>query len=589
MNKPLFIIEIAAALLIFGCSTGDNSEAGDMTHANGTPVATGGYATGPTAGMEGQAGRKDDAPGEMMDGGVQTLPPEKEKLVDFEQPQAGKRFVFVVNPETDSVFIIDSKNFAVKTAHPPGDKPTFLKTVESPTDEADIAIVLNAPLVAKDEENNAAVIRAKADEEPTANALRVVKNSNVIAVSPDGRHAVVYYNSNYSSASDSSGRYQDVTVISLSKESDQSFNITVGFRPSAVYFTSDGTKGFVVTEDGVSILDFAEIERSGAGVAETVSLGYTLSERPSDVSITADGRYALARLQNDAAVYLVDLETRSIKALNLVLKEIINRDSDADDDDAGVDPRVSQGQITDLDLAASGDYAVAVLRDTSEVLKIPVPQAFDDPSQINATKIDGVVIGLSELAPDGRHALLYTTVVPDERVTVLDLEGETKPQTVRLQKSIETVAIAPDSKNALLIHTKQEGWREDPAIDENTRIDRSYGYSILRLADGFPKLQVTDTQLGPFVITPEYLFILFRDDALSIKEVQRVSLVSLQVDTIGLKRPPYSIGSISQFERVFIAQEQAGGLITLMDWKGDLREDISGFDRNPKIERGSEK
>jgi hypothetical protein len=586
------IIGIAAALaalLVIGCSAESASDkagyaenfgpAGDGMDA-GLPM--GGRTAFEPPGAEGAATGSMD-PSILLNGDAPVLPPEEEKLIDFEQPQAGKRFVFVANPETHKVFIIDAQNYSVKSKSP-GERPTYLKSVTTSTDEADTVIVLNIPSSSSKDKNNAAIIRARANQDPTVASLEVVKNSNVIAVSPDGMHAVIYYNSDYSSASESSGSYQDVTVISLSEGNDRSKKITVGFRPKAVHFSKDGSRGFVVTEDGVSILDFADIEQPGAGIAETVSLGYTLNEIPSDVSVTADGRYALARLQNNPVVHLVDLETKTIKALNLVLGEIVTPDSEDDGEDAGVDPQGSQGQVTDLDLASSGEFAVAVLRDTSTVLKIPVPQAFENPSLIKTTEIEGAIIGLSELAPDESYALLYTTAVYDERITIVYLDKEDDPRTVQLRKSISSVAVAPDSKSALIVHNKADGSRDEPGINENTRIDRSWGYSILKLADAFAKLQVTETKLGPFVITPDHLFVLFRDDALMVNEVHRASLVGLQIDVIGLERPPYSIGSIPQSKKVFIAQEQSGGLITLMDWEGDAREDISGFDRNEEID-----
>lgn len=592
-SSIFLIIGIAAAMLGVGCSSGDMSaETSNVpgfgpayTSMDGGVNAERNWSGTGAQGLGGATATADNAAGAGES--VPVLAPEQEKLIDFEQPQAGKRFVFIANPETDKVFIIDAQNYSVKSKSP-GERPTYLKSIESSADEPDTVIVLNVPTRSDDTEN-AAVIRARPNQDPTVATLKVKSNSNVIAVSPDGLHAVIYYNSKYSSASEISGSYQDVTVISLSEGNDKAKDITVGFRPNAVYFTKDGSKGFVVTEDGVSILDFADIDQSGSGISETVSLGYTLNEIPSDVSVTADGRYALARLENNPVVHLVDLESKVIKALDLASGKIVTPNAEDDGEDAGVDPNATLVQVTDLDLAASGEYAVAVLRDTSTVLKIPVPQAFDDASLLDPTQVEDVIIGLCELAPDDRHALLYTTATNDKRITIIDLEKEEKPRTVLLRKSVSSVAIAPDSQSALIVHKKEDGNRDELGINENTRIDRSWGYSILKLTDAFAKLQVTETQLGPFVITPEHLFILFRDDFNSIREVHRASLVGLQVDVFGLERPPYSIGSIPQSEKVFIAQEQSGGLITLMDWEGEVREDISGFDRDEAIEYVSDK
>jgi len=575
----LLIIGIAATLLSIGCASGD-TKASDGDFKSGAAFGPGMDAGGMAAanqrwtGSGGMNGADPSAVAGAM-APQDIVVPETEKLIGFEQPQAGNRFVFIANPETDKVFIIDADNYSVKsTTH---DRPTYLKSVPTSKDEPDTVIVLNVPSAQQsDKEENAEVIRARPNQEPTEAPLKVVRNSNVIAVSPEGKYAVVYFDPRYSRVSQSSRSYQEVTLISLEEGNDRSKNLTVGFSPSAVYFSNDGSRGFVVTEDGVSILDFAEIEKPGAGVAETVSLGYTFNEIPSDISVTADGKYALARLEGSPEVHLVDLETKSIKALNLASSEIGTPSTEGDGEDGGVDPQIPHGQVTDLKLSNSGEFAVAVLRDMSTVLKIPIPQGFDDPSLIESTQIENVIIGVSALSPNDHYALLYTTAVYDERITIINLEDkEEEPRTVQLRKNIEAVAIAPDNISALIVHDRAES-----AIDE---IDRSWGYSILNLEEAFAKLQVTETRLSPFVITPNHLFILFRDDALSIKEVHRVSLTGLQVDVFGLERPPYSIGSIEQSKRIFVAQEQSGGLITLMDWEGDVREDISGFDRQSDI------
>jgi YVTN family beta-propeller protein len=598
-KRTIFLkLGILSTLLIVGCSgLSNDKESGNIVPGFPGAAGTSGYGDLATSGLGGGAKTAGESAGNAsaMDGGVPVLAPEKEKRVDFEQPKAGKRFVFVANTEADTVSVIDANNFSV-TKVPAGDKPTFVTTVPSDKEGVDIAMVLNVG------SDDATIIRAQADKDPEANNLGVVINSNVISVSPDGKFAVVYYNSDYSSAGDSSGSYQDVTVISFSEQKDIAIDMTVGFRPTAVSFSSDGSKGFVVTDDGVSILDFAKIVKDGASVAETVSLGYSQNTIPTDVSVTADGSYALAYLENSAIVRLVNLDPNEGKQrdLDLELGKIVTSGSAESTTetavDAGVDKQTVTSAITDLDLSPQGDFAVAVLRDKNTVFKIPIPQAFDDPKKIESTKIKDVLFGSSELAADGRTALLYTTLRDDQlndltnkqlnkQITIFDLDKKEETRTVQLRKSIDSVTISPDSENALIIHQKSDGSADELGIDDNTRIARSYGYSILKLSTGFPKLEVTQTQPESPVITPDsdYLFILFRDDSHGIKEVHRISLKSLHVDVFAMKGPPYSMGEVPQSEKVFVAQKQTGGLITLIPWNSDDTRDVTGFDRNPRV------
>jgi hypothetical protein len=535
-----------------------------------------------------------------MDAGMEEpasppLPPEVEKTVEFELPKAGERFVFVANPESDSVAVIDAETYGVRTrALADGKRPTFLQTIEG----TDTAIVLNV------DSSNATVIRADSTEIRTNN-LPVVEGANAIAVAPDKQHAVVYVNYSLPSASSRSGNFQRLTVIRLSEAGDEAVNLRVGFRPSDVAFSEDGATGFVVTENGVSILDFADIDESGEVVPHTVELGYTPEEVPSDVSVTRDGRYALARLERASVVNLVDLQSGEIKALDLVSAKVVERDGDSDgstdsgegdDADAGTDPTPVPDVVTDIDLSPNGEFAVAVLRGQSKVLRIPVPGAFDDPSEVDSLQLDKVIIGSVTVAADSRYALLYSTADPPvgtlpsdlrllERITIVDLDSERAQKTVQLQKAIAAVAISPDSETAFIIHKKQALSAETPGSQDEL-IDRSYGYSLLKLSTGDPTLQTSQAPVGRFAIVTDgsYLFILFRSDSLGIKELHHVSLGKLLPDVIPLDRPPISVGLVPKFSRVFVSQEHPDGLITFFEWDPARSHEVTGFERNSRID-----
>jgi len=499
-----------------------------------------------------------------------------ELAVDLQLPQASENYVYAVNPEAGTVAVIDARTQAITTVKT-GNRPTYLRTL----DGTDDAIVLNVGA------NKASVIRNR-EGGPTKTDLAVTAGANAIAVAPDAKHAVVYYNSSYSSAGQPVGSYQDVSVLTLSADgdADRAVSMTVGFRPRDVYFSSDGKRAFVITEDGVSVLDFAELAKSGAGIAKLVSFGGNVDQQNLDVSVTPDGRYALARAEGQSLLHLVALEGGKVQSLDLAQVYGALASAAAGGEDAGVAPLPVA--VTDLDLMPGGKAALAVLRNQSTVLEIPLPAAFDDPSVIKAVTAEGQLIGSVTIAPDGAYALGYTTATELERICILDLQKRSPPRVVALRKTVQAVAFTPDGKTALITHKKAPGATTDPGLTPDQVIDRSFGYSLLRVASGDVKLQATRTKLGPIAMVPDgsYLFILFREDATRIKEVQRVALSSFLVDPIiPLENPPISIGTAPASGTVFVNLQHPDGRMTFIDWEAPLEKlkTVTGFELNSRI------
>jgi hypothetical protein len=506
---------------------------------------------------------------------VSELPPEVERTLDLQLPQASEHYVYALNPSAGTVAVIDAQTQAIQTVKT-GTRPTYLRTLPG----TDSAIVLDVG------SNKASVIRTRGDSSSKSD-LAVGGGANAIAIAPDGKHAVVYFNSSYASAGNASGSYQDVSVLQLSADgsADRSISMTVGFRPRDVFFSNDGLRTFVVTEDGVSVLDFAQVEQDGSGIARLVTFGGSVDQKNLDVAISADGTLALARAENTSVLHLVELESGRVRTLDLA--SAYRPPPAPEDDDAGT-PAPLPVVVTDLDLLPGGQAAIAVLRNQSAVLRVPLPVAFDDASQVETIQVSGEIIGSVTVAPDGETALVYTTVANVERATLLSLGSDPAPRTLALRKAVLAVAFTPDSKTALITHTKLPGKSDERGLSPDDVIDRSFGYSLLRVATGDVKLQVTRTALGPIAMVPDgsYLFILLRDDALAIREVQRVALASFLVDPIiPLENPPISIGTAPASGTVYVNLQHPDGRMTFIDWAdpiGKLKT-VTGFELNSRI------
>ncbi len=544
--------------------------------------ASGGRSPNTQGPQAGGFGRNGTSPGRSMgnpmgpartggDGAMEpTLPPEMEVKLDFELPQASERFVYAANPDSGTVVIIEAQTLEIQTLET-GDRPTFLRTLAGTDD----AIVLNIG------SDDATIIRSP-DKGATTQNKKVVRGANAIAVAPDGKHAVVYFDEAFSSGGGESGSFQDVSVIDLESD-DDAVGMTVGFRPRDVFFAADSSAAFAVTDDGISVLEFERIEREGSGIARLVSLGADIDQKSLDVSVTPDGRYALARQPAESVIRLIDLSDGGIRTIDLSELPLPEPEVDAEDD--GGMPEPLPIEVTDLDLAPNGQFALAVLRNQSTVLQLPVPAAFEDADEVRVLPIPDQLIGSVTIAPDAKRALLYTTAADVERITVMDLEGDAAPKTVALRKTISGVVIAPDGETALIVHKKAEGSPDEPGIDPDTKIDRSFGYSVLRVGTGDVKLQVTPVAAGAFTIVPDsgFLFIQFRDDTLGVREVQKVDAASFLVQPIVLGSPPISLGTVPGSERVFVNQDHPDGRITLINWQNNVTRTVTGFELNSRI------
>ena len=499
------------------------------------------------------------------------LPPEVEEQRAFETPQAGSRFVYVANPRRDNVAVIDSRTLAIQSVEA-GDGPTYLVTVPerdgTPVDEA---LVVNANA------NTATVLRTSAAGVTTTAQMPVVAGANAIAVAPNGHYAVVYLDTSRPNQGVPAGSFQEVAVLRLDPGMERGLLLSVGFRPVSVVFSADGQTGFVITEDGVSILRFASL--TGPALVPTVSFyddrvvtpidagmsdaGVPISRdaRALDVSVTRDGRYAIARFAGTTAMRVIDLMRRTGQTVDLGT------------------------EITDLDVAPDGTFALAALRGESRVLRIPIPAGFSDASVRRSIDLPGEVVGSVTMSPDGARALVYSTAAMTERATLLDLAGTDAPAVLRLRKTVRAVAFAPGGGSALIVHGRSEGSVTEPGIDLETQIDRSFGYSVLNVAERFTRLQLTSADVGPFALVPggSHAFVLLRDDARHVALTQRITLASLTIQDIALGSPPVSVGAVPATERAFIGQDHPEGRITFVDWNTGTQQSITGFELNSRI------
>lgn len=483
-------------------------------------------------------------PPTQPDGGTEVLPPETEH--EFAPPASGARYVYVALSSDDTVARVDSETLDIDSI-PVGDRPELLVTAPG----QDLAVVLN-------EGSSSVTILRTIDDEDTVVTLPTPPHFNRLAVSPTGEHAVAWFELK-SADSEGIGSFQDVSVIRLSLGQEGVQNVSVGFRPREVQFAPDGLAAWVVTEDGVSLLDLSE--ESGGYFAPTVALSAdpVAEGDPDEVRVTPDGAWAFARFSTQSLVRAVDLASGALADLPL------------------------DGVPTDLDLTPSGDRLVAVVRSQSQVVLWDLPEDIDDASAVETIDCSPLVVGSAQITRDGGHALLFTNAVNSQAISLLDLSTGAL-RSAALRKGIRWVALAPDGTSALVLHNKIPG-DPLPTDDFQTQLDKRYGFSLVDLESLFVKLQITESDPGAFAFSPDerMAYLLLADLVTGQRDVAVLDLGSFIVATLQVGSHPVEVGPVAATNRIYVSQEHPLGRISFIDVATAQLRTVTGFQLNSQV------
>jgi len=492
------------------------------------------------------------APPEGGDGGV--TPPEVE--YDFGAPISSQRYVYVAMTAQDQLARIDGRTLEVSSIKV-GEAPREVAT----TPGADGAIVLDSY------NGTATIVRPFAGSD-TIRVVGTLQRLNRLDIDPTGRYAVVWFDLAKAIAEGDVfgiGSFQDVTVIALSPGFEKAVNLTVGFRPRNVQFDAAGNRAYVVTEDGVSVIDLAYATQHEPSIVPPIPVADPTLSTDVEVDIVATGEYAAVRQAGAASLRIVNVGTTPGQAWTIPLAS----------------------EASDIDLAPDGTRIYAVERAAKLLAIIDVPGDAQSPSGVETIDLTSATLGSLVLSRDGTRALLYTNATIDERITLIKLDEPGYPQqTWTLKKSVRAVGISPSGTTALLLNAKTFG---DPSTASSFEdfIDKSYGYTLLDLATGFGKLQITPVDPGPFTYAPDgtkvYVALDGGDAVTDTRALQVVTTQTGVVQTKALGSPPSSVGILPGAGQAFAAQRHPLGRVSFVDLVSDAVRTVTGFDLNSHI------
>ena len=419
MTRTLYLL-LPLALLTIGCVMERSGSMADDYYADDD------YDPAPGEGSDSDGLSDDDDEQEQ----------EEEDEDDFlsTEPRGTDVFVFVANPDRDTVSKINAYTREVQTIDV-GDEPT--QVLVSP--DYGRAVTFNAG------DDTVSVIDVATD---AVIDLDVREDFNFIQMGPNGRWVVAWFNADMEDANfDVEGVRSFTEVSFVDTVLQQVHSYSVGFNPKGVRFTDDSSRAVIISDAFITVADLTTdpVELDLLDL-ETDPLDPPVA---AEVEVTPSGGWAFVRYHGLDTISAIHLETGELGEI-----------------DGGVDPR-------DLDLTPDGSMAVVVSRGSSEIRLFDATNPLDEPPLILDTP-EGLTAASVVIAPDGETALVYSTAELEDAITFWDLgSGE---MTVRgLVKPVDAVAISPDGGSALIIHTLAD------AVDANDLFTDSYALTVVDL------------------------------------------------------------------------------------------------------------
>ena len=536
-NTHTIILSLGVATLCAACGSSTTASSGAASWWSGSDASSTGTNT-PGGGNGGGGSAKDDGSGS-------TDTPEVEKDYEFGAPEGSPSYVYIPSAGTDNLVKIDGKSLAV-TLVEVGDRPVTAKAVPG----HDAVLVLNAG------SDDVAYVRSTATGD-AVDFLTMTPHANTLSVSPSGDTAIAYYDHTHAQAGDLAGSLQDITIFHLG-DAPTSLNVAIGFHPTGVAWKADGSLAFVVTDDGICVLN-PQTAQDG-DIVPAIALQDDPLEKPTgrEVQVTPDGLWAVLRQDG----------LQGLTAVHLPSKARVHVPLDA--------------VPTDLDLLPDGRTALAMVRDAKQVALVALPLETTPTLAAETLSTGTLVAGLAHVTDDGKTALLFTSLNGVEQAATLDLATRTIAP-VLLRKTVDFVLLVPGTRKAVLVHKPAAG----PNHTDETEafVDDSEGITLYDLDTGYTKLVLTPVKTAGIatLASPDLAWLLLRDVNGTNNGVLRANLKGFQTEVVPLGSPPEFARVLAAAGVVAVTQTHASGRVSFLPVGGGDVKTVTGYELNGKV------
>lgn len=453
-------------------------------------------------------------------------------------PAATDAWVFVANPARDTVTRVAVPELTLET-RPVGQIPSVVLV----TPDFRRAVTLN------EGSDSVSIIEAASFE---IREVAIRENFNRLALSPDGRWALAWYDPDWESLGQDGAvqSFNEVSLVDL--DAGVHTPLAVGFNPQSVRWTPDGSRALVVSDGALAVIDLAASPLSPVLVPIADD---PLDAPPAEeVELTWDGAWAWVRRQGADTLLLVNLGDLSLADLGV-----------------GRDP-------TDLDLSPDGSTIAVVAKSDAQLWLYDAADPFAAPRTI---PIPDSGYGSLSYAGDGERAVLYTNASLVPRFAVWHPADDTIVEKT-LVKPVDSIGIDPTGGSMLVFHTLADAADADPS----SPFYGEYALSLVDLDDYRQNPMRLPGAVAGYATTDDgaYGYFILEGEPL----LEKLDFGTLLYDEVALKSPASFVGAIPRSHLAWVSQVHELGRMTFYDPDAGTVDTVTGFELNSEIDHEEE-
>ena len=480
-------------------------------------------------------------------------------VLELSRPAVTRDFVVVANKNQGALTKIQSSGSLSKV--------TSVEIGGRPTEVFAVGDTNRIVAFGRGEGSFAVVDLGAAGETDSVRRLPVLDNCNQITVSPDGLHAVLWYDNAAARAGETMGPLSEVALLDLSAASAAPVTIGVGVNVRQVSFAADGSRAVVVSDDGASVLEIADITSNRSippiALSDDGVTGQLGADR--DVFVTEAADFAVVRRAGIDGLGIVNLETGDVRT-------------------------VATGErLTDIELLGPSRELALLSPSRSAVGFVGLEAAGLGSGEGSGDGVDWVALPAGTagfLVPSADGARVFATGgdVGDNLLASISVDTHAVAS-FNLRKNTRSLLNSSNGRYLLVVHGRAAG-RPVAGEPEEELVAKSSAVSVVDLEQGTAKLILLPADPGAVALNRDESQVLFTvsDESLGVRSARWIAFDSFAVQSVDFTRQPTDVGALPGSDWMFVTQSHPQGRISFLNLSTGAMREVTGFSLNAFIE-----
>jgi hypothetical protein len=477
------------------------------------------------------------------------------------QPAVTRDFVVVANRDQGALTKIQSSGSLSKV--------TSVEIGGRPTEVFAVGDTNRIVAFGRGEGSFAVVDLGGAGEADRVRRLPVLDNCNQITVSPDGLRAVLWYDNAAARAGEAMGPLSEVALLDLSADGAAPVTIGVGVNVRQVSFAADGSRAVVVSDDGASVLEIADITSNRSvppiPLSDDGVAGQLGADR--DVFVTEAADFAVVRRAGIDGLGIVNLETGAVRTVAtgelLTDIELLGPSREL----ALLSPSRGAVGFVALEAAGLGSGSGEGSGDGVDWVELPVGTA-----------------GFLVPSADGARVFATGGDVGDNLLASIAVDTHAVAS-FNLRKNTRSLLNSSNGRYLLVVHGRAAG-RPVAGEPEEELVAKSSAVSVVDLEQGTAKLILLPADPGAVALNRDESQVLFTvsDESLGVRSARWIAFDSFAVQSVDFTRQPTDLGALPGSDWMFVTQSHPQGRISFLNLSTGAMREVTGFSLNAFIE-----